>query len=89
MSDDEEIILTPDRFLVSASEKVSTGDYENYNPHATIEGGVDAGDLDEETRAAIRQRLLDLQHDLQAILERSCKNRIAIKDSEDWSDPME
>ena len=87
MSDNDEITLRGTSFTVSASEKVSTGDYENYNPHATIEGELPAAEseLDQETRAAVKQELLKLHGDLQDILNKATGNRIAASDHEDWS----
>lgn len=87
MSEEEpRIQLTGDSFTVSAGEKVSTGEYENYTPHLTLEGSVDhVGDLDEEAREELRERLLGLHGDLQAVLNRAAGNRIADPEHEDWS----
>lgn len=80
-----EIRLSADSFTVSASEKVSTGEYENYNPHATIEGTIEGVDqLDDQTRRMLRGRLLEIHRDLQETLEQAVNNRIAIRDDENW-----
>jgi len=87
MSDEDGITLRGTEFTVSASEKVSTGEYENYNPHVSLQGELPAAEseLDEETRAAVKQELLNLQGDLQDVLSKAAGNRIAASEHEDWS----
>lgn len=83
-NDGSEIQFTVDSFKVSASEKISTGEYENYTPHASIEGSIEGvNKLNDEKRTAIQQRLLSLHRDLQRVLQKTCKNRLRIKDTED------
>lgn len=85
MTDD--IQLSPEGFKVHAREQVSTGDYENYNASATVEGSVESvGGLSNGQRRALKARLLAVQKDLQEVVERSCENRIR-ESGEDWSVP--
>lgn len=90
MSDDrfpdhEGITLRGTRFTVSASEKVSTGEYENYSPHLSLEGDIPQEELDEAARADLKEQLLQLHGDLQAVLERAGGNRVAEPEWETWS----
>lgn len=85
MSADDEITLTADRWTVSATEQISTGEYENYQPHVKIEGDVPLQvELDQDTRTELKARLLGLHKEAQAILQRACENRIAEPGHEDW-----
>ena len=87
MSDNQERITLQGReFTVSASEKVSTGDYENYEPHATIKGEIPApeSELDKETRVQVKRELIALHHDLQQVLETTIDNHLAADGHEDW-----
>ena len=82
---DDGIQLTATEFKVSATEKVSTGDYENYQPHVTIEGEMPlAVTLDEEQRRELKAKLLALHKDAQEIVERAGENRIAAEGHADW-----
>jgi len=85
MSDDDGITLRGTSFTVSASEKVSTGEYENYNPHLTLEGEIPKEELTEENREDVKQQLLSLHGDLQAVLNKAAGNRIAEPEFEDWT----
>lgn len=86
---DSDIELTPTAWKVSVTEKVSTGDYENHQPHATLEGEF-AADVDVSAhRPELRARLLALQRDLQAVVDQAAENRIAAEGHADWSDPLE
>lgn len=69
---------------VSASEKVSTGDYENYNPHSTMEADVYLAGSWEDQREDLLQTLLDMHRSNQRLLEQSVENRIALPEEEDW-----
>jgi len=84
MSDDE-ITLRGTSFTVSASEKVSTGQYENYNPHLTIEGEIPKEDLTDENREDLKEQLLGLHGDLQAVLQKATGNRHAESEWENWT----
>jgi len=85
------ITITVNTWTVSASEKISTGDYENYNPHLTVAGSFEPdGDtslceLTPTTEALLEAELLRLQRHLQCVLERACENKIALPENEDWS----
>lgn len=83
---DPDIALDGTEFTVSATEKVSTGDYETYDAHTTISGEIDMGDheLDADARKALRARLLSLHKDVQETVERSCANRLKLDGGEDW-----
>lgn len=85
---DPEITLTAESYEVSASETVSTGDYENYVAETTVSGEIGGVDeLDEEMRRLLRRQLFVLHRDLQRVVQRAGENRISIRDAEDWSDP--
>ena len=72
-------------FKVSASEKISTGDYENYTPHTSIEGEFEVPIfLDEEAKRQVRQMTMDLHRDLQETLEQVALNRTRIEEHEEW-----
>lgn len=86
MSDDE-ITLTATEFKVSVTEKRSTGEYENVQPHASLEGELET-ELAGENRARVRRQLLAIQRDLQAVVEQAADNRVSIEEHEDWSDPL-
>lgn len=87
MSDNEsnEITLRATSWTVSASEKVSTGQYENYNPHITLEGEIPAEELTEAAREDVRERLLSIHGDLHAVLQKAASNRLAEPEWEDWT----
>jgi len=77
------IELTPEEFTVSVTEKRSTGDYENIEPHASVSGTVpDGADCDD-----VRRELLALHRDLQQVVERAATNRNKVPEHEDWTDP--
>lgn len=82
------IELSADRFKIHASEKVSTGDYESADYHATIEGDVThAGDLDGDARTELKARLLAVEKDAQEVVERAAENRLREPGHADWSVP--
>ena len=85
MSDEDGITLRGTSFTVSASEKVSTGQYENYNPHLTLEGEIPKEELTDEAREDLKEQLLSLHGDLQAVLNKATGNRIAEPEFEDWT----
>jgi len=64
---------------VSGSEKVSTGDYENYDPHQSVrvrfQPGIDLSTSD--GRAALRRRLMTLHAGVQADLDEAIDQRLA------------
>lgn len=88
MPSEEGIELRGTEFKVSVTEKRSTGDYENIQPHASVEGEFDGGAALDADRAQLRSKLLALQRDLQAVVERAADNRIKADGHEDWSDPL-
>lgn len=90
MSEDEfpeedGLTLIGTKFTVNASEKVSTGKYENYDPQLTVEGKIPMAQLDAATREELKGELLALHGDLQAVLNRAAGNRIAEPEHEDWT----
>lgn len=76
--------ITVTNLKISASEKVSTGDYENYNPHATMEAQVVSTKSWEEQRDDIEEAVLDMHHTLQDSLKQACWNKIAGPGEADW-----
>lgn len=84
---DDDITLTATSFKVSATEKRSLDQYENHQPHVTIEGEVDGGELTPDARRELRARLLALHQDAQAVVSRAAENRIAHPDDRDWGVP--
>lgn len=83
MNDDIE--LSPEEFTVHASEKISTGDYENGTYSLSISGSVEGvGDLTKQEHEALFAHLLSVQRDLQHQVEQVAENRVKLRDSEDW-----
>lgn len=71
---------------VSASEKVSTGDYENYEPFQQVRVAFDPA-IDVATpdgRAEVRQRAIQAHHDVQKDIQRAIDGRLSISEHEDW-----
>lgn len=85
-SDDDMITLEGREWTVSLSEKVSTGDYESYNPHVTLKGDLPApeSELDGETRAQVRRELTAAANDLQKVLDHTIDKRLQTDEPEDW-----
>jgi len=82
---DSDIRLTAESFTVHARETVSTGDYESFETHVSIEGSVDGtSDLDEATRRELRARLLAVEKEAQETVERTAENRVRENGHEDW-----
>lgn len=80
------IELTATEWKVTASEKVSTGEYENYTPYVEISGELPHKDtLDEESRRELKARLLGVEKDAQEIVRRASENRTS--DDADWGVP--
>jgi hypothetical protein len=81
----KDIRLTAESFTVHAREKISTGEYENAAYHVTIEGRVGGTtELDDETRAELKARLLAAQKEAQESVQRTAENRIREPGHEDW-----
>ena len=79
------IELVADRWKVHASEKISTGDYENHTTSVSLEGEIPRGaDLDQEGRKELKARLLAVQREIQSAVERAAENRIREEGHEDW-----
>lgn len=87
---DGDISLTADSFTIHASEKVSTGDYENANVSMTIEGTIEGVEMGSEIPDALRARLHSIQRDLQRDVEQAGMNRVREREFEKWGpDPHE
>ena len=73
---------------VSASEKVSTGDYENYEPYQSVRLSFSpAIDVSKEGgRAAVRKAAAQAHHDVQKDLGEAVEQRLRDPDFEDWPD---
>jgi hypothetical protein len=71
---------------VSASEKVSTGDYENYEPYQSVRLAfappINASDP--QGRVEVWKRAMKAHRDLQADLNRAIDNRLADPSFQDW-----
>lgn len=78
MTDDDPITLEGREFTVSLSEKVSTGEYESFNPHVSLKGELPAPDsqLDADTRTQVRRELATVADDLQIVLNRTIDTRL-------------
>ena len=77
--------LTPEEFTIHASEKVSTGDYENGTYSLSLTGSVEGvEDLTDAEHEALYAMLLREQKNIQRQVEQAAKNRTKIKDHENW-----
>lgn len=81
---ENDISLTADSFTIHASEKVSTGDYENANVSMTIEGSIEGVEMGSEIPDALRARLHSIQRDLQRDVEQAGMNRVREREFEKW-----
>lgn len=77
--------ITVTSVKISASEKVSTGQYENYNPHTTLEGQIVTPGPWSDHREDIISQVLDMHRTTQKILQRATDNKLSDPDFEDWS----
>lgn len=83
MTTEDGVTLTATEWSVTATEKVSTGEYENAEYHTTIGGEVDGGAvLDADTRRELKARLLAVHKVAQEMVTRSGENRVG--DEVDW-----
>jgi len=76
---------------VSASEKVSTGDYENYEPYQSARVSFSPPiDVSEPAgRVEVRKRAMSIHADIQADLTRSINNRMADPDLSNWPEGVD
>jgi hypothetical protein len=83
------IALVGTEWTVSASEKISTGEYENAQYHTTIEGEIatPAPELDADGRKELKARLLSIHKEAQETVERAAENRIREPGHDDWGVP--
>ena len=86
--DESRTIVTA--MTVSASEKVSTGDYENYEPYQSVRvaftPAIDVSKTD--GRDAVRKAAVQAHHDVQKDLGTAVDQRLADPDFEDWPDSV-
>lgn len=61
---DDGIAIEADTISISASEKVSTGDYENANFHLSVEASVEGATLDDGVPPELVKKATDVQTDL-------------------------
>lgn len=81
-----EIDLRAREWSVGASEKISTGDYENYEPNAFISGDIPEGVvLDEDTREEIERELNALHARVMNSVQKAAENRERLPERRDWS----
>lgn len=69
---------------VSASEKISTGDYENYNPHATAQATFRPAFPLTGNEQELQQALLDLHREVNSELQQMISNRLSEPGFENW-----
>lgn len=85
-TDPEESKTIVTGMTVSASEKVSTGDYENYEPYQSVRLAFSPpiNASDPQGRVEVRKRAMKAHRDLQADLNRAIDARLSDPDFEDW-----
>lgn len=71
----KEIEVTAEEIKIHASEKVSTGDYENGNVSATVEASVEGADLTNGMPKELSDRLYGLQRALQNNVKAAAEER--------------
>jgi hypothetical protein len=81
---DHDIDLTADSYTIHASEKVSTGDYENANVSMTVEGSIEGVEVLAELPDELRARLHTIQRQLQRDVEQAAMNRVRERQHEEW-----
>lgn len=74
MSEDD-ITITAEGAKLMASEKVSTGDYENAQVSTTLEVSVEGADLTETLPDGLRNKLYALQRQVQSQVEAAAEQR--------------
>lgn len=77
---DGDSIITVSSVKVSASEKVSTGKYENYNPHATMEALVIESQPWETQEDEVLGKILEMHRGLQEVLDQATSERLAAEE---------
>jgi hypothetical protein len=87
--DDARSIVTG--MTITASETVSTGDYESYEPFQSVQLTFSpAIDVSEPAgRVEVRRRALSAHADVQADLQRAVDNRLSATDFEDWPEGVD
>jgi len=87
--DDARSIVTG--MTVTASETVSTGEYESYEPFQSVQLTFSpAIDVSEPGgRVEVRKRALSAHADVQANLQRAVDNRLSASDFEDWPEGVD
>ena len=79
------VTLTPEEFTIHASEKISTGDYENGTYSLSLTGSIEGvEDLTDNEHEALYALLMREQKRIQRRVEQTAKNRNKIRDHENW-----
>jgi|AntRauTorcE11897_2_1112592.scaffolds.fasta_scaffold38080_2 hypothetical protein len=86
--DPEESRVIVTGMTVSASEKTSTGDYENYEPFQSLNLAFSpAIDVSKSGgRRVVRRAAAQAHHDVQQNIEQAIDNRLAAAGHDDWPD---
>ena len=86
---DPDITLNAREWKVSATETISTGEYESYKPHVAVEGTIPEheSELTPERRTELTARLLSLHADVREVVERSAENRVRLPEERDYGIP--
>lgn len=87
--DESRVIVTG--MTVSASEKVSTGDYENYEPFQSVRLSFSPAIDVSKTggRRAVRRAAAKAHHDVQKDLQTAIDSRLSAPEHEDWPDGVQ
>ncbi len=85
MPNDETLTLEGTEWQVSLSEKVSTGEYETFEPYVSLSGELPApeSDLDAETRTQVRRELTAVADDLRQVLDATIDDRLSAEEFPD------
>lgn len=75
MSDEDGIEITADSATIMASEKVSTGNYENHTVSTTLEVSIDGADVTDAVPLELKDRLHDIRRDLQDQVSQAAYDR--------------
>ncbi len=82
MTEDDDITITAEGAKVMASEKVSTGDYENAQISQTVEVSIEGADLTDGVPKELQQKLYALKKTVQGNVESAAEERQKISPAE-------
>lgn len=85
---DHDIQFTAESYRVKAREQIQVDDYEPSEVVVEVVGSIENVENFDAERRYIRRQLLAHLRDLQKVAQQASENRLAIKDAEDWSDPL-